>query len=131
MVEALLAAAVEARRHAYAPYSKFAVGAALRAGSGRVYTGCNVENASFSHTCCAERVAVFSAIAAGETRFDLAVVVTDTTPPASPCGACRQVLWEFGPDATVVFANLAGDRVERPLRALLPEGFDPAVLLGR
>ena len=131
MVDALLAAAREARGHAYAPYSRFAVGAALRAGSGRVYVGCNVENASFSHTCCAERVAVFSAVAAGETTFDLVVVVTDTDPPASPCGACRQVLFEFGPDASVVYANLAGAKVERRVRELLPDGFPPQVLLSR
>lgn len=125
----LLARALEAREHAYAPYSRFKVGAAVLTGSGRVYTGCNVENASFSHTCCAERTAVFKAVSEGETRILGVAIVTDTLPPASPCGSCRQVLHEFGPDAFVLCANLGGDVVEGTVRGYLPAGFDPEVVL--
>lgn len=129
--EDLVARATAAREHAYAPYSRFKVGAAVRAASGRVYTGCNVENASFGHTCCAERVAVFNAVAEGEKAIVAVAVVTDTSPPAGPCGACRQVLVEFGAEAnaTVVCANLSGDARETTVRALLPDHFDPAVVL--
>lgn len=127
--EALLAAARAARERAHAPYSRFRVGAALLGASGRVHTGCNVENASFSHTCCAERVALFKAVSEGEREFVAVAVVTDTSPPAGPCGACRQVLHEFGPDAAVICGNL-GDEVRRAtVRALLPDGFDPGVVL--
>lgn len=125
----LLAAACAVRENAYAPYSRFKVGAAVIAGSGRVYTGCNVENASFSHTCCAERTAVFTAVSAGETRILGVAIVTETHPPASPCGSCRQVLHEFGPDAFVLCANLAGDVTEATVRDFLPAGFDPEVVL--
>ena len=125
----LVALAMGAREHAYAPYSRFAVGAAVVAGSGRVYTGCNVENASYSHTCCAERTAVFKAISEGERTVLGVAIVTDTHPPASPCGSCRQVLHEFGPDAFVVCANLDGDERHSTVRAYLPEGFDPEVVL--
>lgn len=128
--EELVAAALAAREHAYAPYSRFKVGAAVLAGSGRVHVGCNVENASFSHTCCAERTAVFKAISEGETRILGVAIVTDTDPPASPCGSCRQVLHEFGPDAFVLCANLRGDVVEETVRGYLPAGFDPEVVLG-
>jgi cytidine deaminase len=125
----LLALARVAREHAYAPYSRFKVGAAVLAGSGRAYTGCNVENASFSHTCCAERTAVFKAISEGETRILGVAIVTDTHPPASPCGSCRQVLHEFGPDAFVVCANLEGEELTASVREFLPAGFDPKVVL--
>lgn len=125
----LVRLAAGARAHAYAPYSRFAVGAAVLAGSGRVYTGCNVENASFSHTCCAERVAVFKAVSEGETAVRAVAIVTDTSPPAGPCGACRQVLHEFGADATVALANPAGELRSTTVRALLPDGFDPGVVL--
>lgn len=127
----LLAHARAARERAYAPYSRFAVGSAVVGGSGRVYTGCNVENASFSHTVCAERVAVFKAISEGETSITAVAVVTDTSPPASPCGACRQVMHEFGPRARVIYAGLDGAGVVTTVDALLPAGFDPGVLLGR
>jgi cytidine deaminase len=125
----LLALARAARENAYAPYSRFKVGAAVLAGSGRVYTGCNVENASFSHTCCAERTAVFKAISEGETRILGVAIVTETTPPASPCGSCRQVLHEFGADAFVLCANLEGAVTEESVRGFLPAGFDPEVVL--
>jgi len=125
----LVALALAAREHAYAPYSRFAVGAALVTASGRVFTGCNVENASYSHTCCAERTAVFKAVSEGERQIVGIAIVTDTLPPASPCGSCRQVLHEFGADAFVVCANTRGDERHSTVRAYLPEGFDPEVVL--
>lgn len=128
-MRALVAQAREAREHAYAPYSRFQVGAAVRTASGRVHLGCNVENASFSHTCCAERVAVFKAVSEGDRQVVEVAIVTDTSPPAGPCGACRQVLAEFGPDAVVHCANLAGDVFTTTVRELLPGMFDPEVVL--
>jgi cytidine deaminase len=125
----LVALALAAREHAYAPYSRFKVGAALVTASGRVFTGCNVENASYSHTCCAERTAVFKAVSEGERDIVGIAIVTDTLPPASPCGSCRQVLHEFGADAFVVCANTQGDERHSTVRAFLPEGFDPEVVL--
>jgi cytidine deaminase len=125
----LVALALAAREHAYAPYSRFKVGAALVTASGRVFTGCNVENASYSHTCCAERTAVFKAVSEGEREIVGIAIVTDTLPPASPCGSCRQVLHEFGADAFVVCANTQGDERHSTVRAFLPEGFDPEVVL--
>ncbi len=128
--DALVAAALAVREHAWAPYSRFAVGAAVVAESGRVYVGCNVENASYPLCVCAERTAIGTAVAAGERRIVKVVVVTDTDPPASPCGACRQVIWEFGPDAQIVVASTNGSRHVTHIRALLPEGFDGAALRG-
>lgn len=121
----LFAVAMEAREKAYAPWSRFRVGAAVLTGNGRIFGGCNVENASFSLTCCAERVAMFSAVAAGETELLAVLVLTDTDPPASPCGACRQVLHEFGVSAVVLIANLQGVQKSTTMDALLPEGFGP------
>ena len=121
----LFLAAMTARLHAYAPWSHFRVGAAVQMASGSIYAGCNVENASFSLTCCAERVAIFQAIAAGETQLVGVVVITDTQPAASPCGACRQVLYEFGPDAEILMADLEGIQRRARLRDLLPGGFGP------
>jgi cytidine deaminase len=119
----LTALAWRVRDHAYAPASHFRVGAAVLAADGRTFAGCNVENASYGLTICAERAAVFAAIAAGATAIDAVVVVTDMPVPARPCGACRQVLAEFGGDMTVVLANLAGARERTTLAALLPEPF--------
>ncbi len=124
----LIQAAEQARAHAYAPWSHFRVGAAVLGASGRVYAGCNVENVSFSLTCCAERVAVFRAVSEGERRILACVVLTDTQPPASPCGACRQVLHGFGPDAVVILTNPGGDRTVTDMTTLLPASFDALVL---
>lgn len=121
-VERLIAAATAARQRAYAPYSGFAVGAALLLPNGNVVSGCNVENASFGLAVCAERNAIAGAIAGGAQRFRAAAVVTDVSPPVSPCGACRQVLSEFG-DFPVILANLAGERVFTSVSTLLPDAF--------
>src|SRR4051812_4876200 len=115
----LIAAARLARENAYAPYSRFAVGAALRAKSGRVFCGCNVENLSFGLTICAERNAVFAAVAAGEREFEAIAVVADSKEPVTPCGACRQVLAEFGLDLAVCSVNLEGATYESSIRELL------------
>ncbi len=116
----LLDAARLAREQAYAPYSRFAVGAALRTKSGRIFTGCNVENLSFGLTICAERSAVFSAVAAGERDFTALAVVADSRQPVTPCGACRQVLAEFAPALPVCSANLQGTVFESSIAELLP-----------
>lgn len=121
-IERLIATAIAAKKCAHAPYSGFAVGAALLLDNGTVVSGCNVENASFGLTVCAERNAVAAAVAGGARRFRAIAVVTDVSPPASPCGACRQVLAEFG-DCTVVLANPAGNRVVTSVSELLPDAF--------
>lgn len=130
---ALVAAAVEARSQAHAPYSRFPVGAALLAEDGRVFQGCNVEISSFSLTCCAERVAVFKAVSEGCRRFVAVAVVTDTSPPAAPCGACRQVLHDFGgPELRVLIGGSDGAVIEsHALGDLLPRAFTGADLLNR
>ena len=122
MDKELLEAALAARERAYAPYSKFLVGAAVRAESGKIYTGCNVENASYGLTVCAERNALFSAVGAGERKFTALCVVGDTEGPISPCGACRQVMAEFKVPC-IILANLKGDVKEYTLEELLPYGF--------
>lgn len=119
---ALIEAARAVRSHAYAPYSRFRVGAALRSESGRVYVGCNVENASYGATLCAERSAIAQLVAAGERRVSTVVVFTDADEPAMPCGMCRQVLLEFAEEARVVVTN--GNIVrETSLAALVPHPF--------
>lgn len=122
-VDALVQTAIAARERAYAPYSRFAVGAALLTASGEVFSGCNVENAAYGHAICAERTALVSAVAAGHRDFMALAVVTPTEGPASPCGACRQVLVEFNLDMVVILANLRGDRLLTTARALLPGAF--------
>lgn len=126
----LVEAARAARAHAVAPLSGFAVGAAIEADDGRVFTGCNVENASYGLTICAERVAIFKALSEGARRFRRVAVVADSDAPTPPCGACRQVLWEFAGDVPVVLANLARETGRHRLSELLPLPFDRR-LLGR
>ena len=116
----LVAQAVEVAGRAYAPYSKFLVGAILVGKDGRIFAGCNVENISFGLTICAERNAVFAAVAAGCREFEKIVIVADTEVPASPCGACRQVLAEFDPDLEIVLANFRGQTEMFRLSQLLP-----------
>jgi len=118
--DSLVTTAREAREKAYAPYSQFKVGAALRTKSGRVFCGCNVENLSYGLTVCAERSAVFAAVAAGETEFEAIAVVADSIQPITPCGACRQVLIEFSGELAVCSANLQDQRYETTIAALLP-----------
>jgi cytidine deaminase len=127
VTDSLIAAARSAQARAYAPYSKFRVGAAVEGMDGTVVTGCNVENASYGLTICAERAAVFAAINAGVKRLRRAVVVSDVDPPAAPCGACRQVLAEFGPD--LLIDGVGSKRtVTWRLSDLLPHAFGPEQL---
>jgi len=121
--DALIEAATSVREAAYAPYSKFKVGAALLTQEGEILTGCNVENISFGLTSCAERNAVFKAVSQGNRKFKAIAIVTDTTDLTAPCGACRQVLAEFNPDLPVMLANLRGDRRLESLGSLLPHPF--------
>jgi cytidine deaminase len=123
----LVRAAEAARRHAHAPYSRYLVGAAVETDDGAVYAGCNVENASFGLTICAERAAVCAAVAAGARRIRRAVVITDSDPPGAPCGACRQVLAEFGLDMEVTAIGSVR-RIDWRLRDLLPDAFTGEVL---
>jgi cytidine deaminase len=116
----LVTQAIEVAGRAYAPYSRFHVGAVLVGKDGRIFAGCNVENISFGLTICAERNAVFAAVAAGCREFERIVVVADTAVPASPCGACRQVLAEFNPDLEVLLANFRGLSETFQLSELLP-----------
>jgi cytidine deaminase len=126
--DALIAAAKQARENAHAPYSNFRVGAALRAKSGRVFSGCNVENATLGLTCCAERTAIFKAISEGERGFEAIAVVADTDTLTPPCGACRQIIWEFCGDVPVIMANLKGKVLEERMANLLPRAFDSSFL---
>jgi cytidine deaminase len=120
---ALIAQAIAARERAYCPYSGFAVGAAVLTASERIFPGCNVENAAYPATVCAERTALLSAYAAGERELIALAVVADTPGPVSPCGTCRQVIHELAPRCTVVLANLHGDISLTTPQELLPGGF--------
>ena len=120
---ALVAAAREVQARAYAPASRFAVGAAVRTADGRTFVGCNVENASYGLTICAERAAICAAVAAGARVVEAVAVVTDLDEPARPCGACRQVLAEFGRDMEVVLAGRGEEVTQTSLSALLPDPF--------
>jgi cytidine deaminase len=126
--DALTAAAKLARENAQATYSNFRVGAALRAISGRIFGGCNVENSTYGLTMCAERVALFKAISEGERGFDAIAVVTDTDSLTPPCGACRQLIWEFCGDVPVILANLKGKSEVLHMRDLFPKPFDSSHL---
>jgi cytidine deaminase len=120
----LIDAARAARENAHAPYSRFQVGAAVRTRSGRLLGGCNVENASYGLTVCAERVAIFKAISEGEREFDAIAVVTDADRLTPPCGACRQIIWEMCGNVEVVLANLKGQVEVHRMKDLLPLPFD-------
>ena len=126
--DGLISAAKVARENAHAPFSNFKVGAALRTPSGKVFAGCNVENATYGLTVCAERVAIFKAISEGERKFDAIAVVTDTDTLTPPCGACRQLIWEFCGDIPVVMSNLQGKVEELRMSQLFPKPFDSSNL---
>ena len=119
----LIAQAIGARKRAYAPYSRYKVGAALLGKSGKVYLGCNVENASYSHTVCAERTAILKAVSEGEVEFEAIAVVTRNG--GSPCGACRQVMVEFAPELTIYIADKNGEYRTTTMNELLPDSFTP------
>jgi cytidine deaminase len=119
----LVSEARKARENAVAPFSKFKVGAALRTAEGKVYRGCNVENCTYGLTVCAERVALLTALAAGERKFTAVAVVTQSPEPGTPCGPCRQLMWEYCGDIDVTLANLEGRRVEYKLSTLYPHPF--------
>ena len=122
-LQRLIDTARRSRERAYTPYSNFPVGAAVLTLTGEIFSGCNIENASFGATICAERVAIFQAVGAGQRRFTALAVIADTPEPVAPCGLCRQVLAEFSPDCQVVMANLAGEWRLVELRKLLPFAF--------
>ena len=126
--DALVDHARRAREHAVADYSHFKVGAALETADGTIITGCNVENATYGLTVCAERVAMFKALSEGHRSFTRVAVVADTADPTPPCGACRQILWEFGGDLEVVLANLTEIKGHHRLKDLLPLPFDARLL---
>ena len=124
----LVAAARSARRHARAGYSRFKVGAALETAGGVIVTGCNIENATYGLTMCAERVAAYKAISEGHRRFRRIAIVADTRAPTPPCGACRQILWEFCGDLEVILANLRRETGRYQVKDLLPLPFDARLL---
>ena len=124
----LIKEATKARENAAAPYSKFKVGAALRTKGGKIYHGCNVENASYGLTICAERVAMFKAISEGHRVFTRIAIVADTEAPTPPCGACRQILWEFGGNLDIQLANITEENGRHQLKDLLPLPFDARLL---
>jgi cytidine deaminase len=128
MEDPLSHAALAAREHAHAPFSNFRVGAALEDSSGRIHTGCNVENATYGLTLCAERVAVFKAISEGAREFRRIAVAADTDVLTPPCGACRQILWEFCGDVEIVLVNPRGARETMRLSSLFPRPFDASFL---
>lgn len=126
--EALIEVAKAARLQAAAPFSNFQVGAAVRTANGKVYTGCNVESASYGLTVCAERIAIWKALSEGERQFTDLAVVADTETLTPPCGTCRQIIWEFAQGATIVFANLSGKQETFHIADLLPRAFDARFL---
>lgn len=124
----LIDAASEARERAFAPYSKFQVGSAVRTKDGEVFLGCNIESASYGLTVCAERVAIWKAVSEGKSEFEEISVVTDTERLTPPCGVCRQIIWEFCGDVPVVLSNLSGDTKVMQMSELLPMAFDTKFL---
>ena len=127
-IESLIETAKRARMQSVAPFSNFQVGAAVKTAEGKVYTGCNVESASYGLTVCAERVAIWKALSEGERQFTDLAVVADTETLTPPCGTCRQIIWEFARGAKIVFANLAGKSEEFHIADLLPRAFDARFL---
>jgi len=127
-MDPLIEAALKARENAHAPFSKFKVGAAVMDSSGRIHTGCNIENATYGLTLCAERVAIFKAVSEGGRDFTRVAVVADTDTLTPPCGACRQILWEFCGDVEIVLGNLNGRTETHRLAALFPKPFDRSFL---
>lgn len=125
----LIKEAEEARKRAYTPYSKFKVGAAVLTSEGKIFTGCNIENASFGLSICAERVAIFKAISEGHSRLEAIAIIGDTNQFCTPCGACRQVILEFGEDIKVVMSNMKGKITIRRIDKLLPLAFRKSDLL--
>ena len=128
MNQTLINAALAARLNAHAPYSNFLVGAAIEADDGRIFTGCNVENATYGLTVCAERVAVFKAISEGARKFKAIAVSADSERLTPPCGACRQILWEFLGDVPLTLVNLAGKTEQLRLSEIFPRPFDASFL---
>ena len=128
MSGALVNAALAARENAFAPFSKFKVGAALEDADGRIHTGCNVENATYGLTVCAERVAVLKAVSEGVRQFHRIAIAADAETLTPPCGACRQILWEFCGDIEIVLANLHGKTEIYRLKELFPKPFDVSYL---
>lgn len=128
MTDHLVTAATHARNNAHAPFSKFRVGAAVEDADGHIHTGCNIENATYGLTVCAERVAIFKAMSEGARRFTRVAVVADTDTLTPPCGACRQILWEFCGDVELVLANLSGKTETLRLGTLFPRAFDASFL---
>lgn len=126
--ESLIETAQRARLQSVAPFSNFLVGAAVKTANGKVYTGCNVESASYGLTVCAERVAIWKALSEGERQFTDLAVVADTDTLTPPCGTCRQIIWEFARGANIVFANLNGKREVFHIADLLPRAFDARFL---
>jgi cytidine deaminase len=126
--EELIKAAQDVREKAYAPYSDFKVGAAVRTKEGKIYTGCNVESASYGLTVCAERVAIWKAVSEGEKEFTHVAVVADTQELTPPCGVCRQIIWEFCGDIPITFANLNDKNETLQMKELLPRAFDTKFL---
>ena len=129
-LQPLIEVATRARLQSIAPFSKFLVGAAVRSENGKVYTGCNVESASYGLTVCAERVAIWKGLSEGERQFTELAVVADTVSLTPPCGTCRQIIWEFCKHAKIVLANLQGENEVVSIRDLLPRAFDARFLTG-
>jgi len=127
-IQALIDTATEVRLQSLAPFSNFLVGAAVRAENGKIYTGCNIESASYGLTVCAERVAIWKALSEGERKFTELAVVADTESLTPPCGTCRQIIWEFAKHATIVLANLRGQQETVSIKDLLPRAFDARFL---
>ena len=124
----VIKAALEARDHSVAPFSKFMVGAAVRTDGGKIFTGCNIESASYGLTVCAERVAIWKALSEGERNFTNLAVAADTETLTPPCGTCRQIIWEFAKSAEIVLVNLRGEHETLHVKDLLPRAFDARFL---